>query len=1051
MTIDLATLDARHRQEELDEARRVFPLQERPLRVCLPPGGELPASHDWLTRLYLGDRVPREKKPLVVDHLRSAGPFMVSVDEPPLSVIDAMSQTATFPDGFASSVVVRGYTEGAFGSSLLHTGPAVDGPAAEAFAAALRERLPTLPQVGFAASGAEANERALAICHSRTPARRKVLAFEGGFHGRTLLALSASSNPLKRAPYEIAGYEACFAPFPAWLSPGEEPPEPGGWRAAATSGDFSPFLNSSDPLLAAEARSLAAVQERLAGGEVFAVLVEPMQCEGGDRYATARFHRALRLLTRSRDVPLIVDEVQTGFGLGGALVWHERFGYVDLAGAPDGPDVVTFAKRAQLGVVMSRWPDPEPTLPHGASAVRGRLHLDAIDPAHAAEVADRCRTRLAELRDEFPELVDAPRATGYAAAFELPTPGHLTAFLAQRFWRGAVVFGAGSRTVRYRFSRAFDAIALDRVFEAARASLEYLRSHLDPAGEGPAPPAWRDPTPAVEKPAAKERSVETRVRVVQPTEAEAILDGFVALEARVYEPERRDPREKLALALLDPAGVAVVAEARVDGRWQLVGGALGAPLERIHGVAGVDDDPFRPLANTIYALSTTLDPAYRGHRLGLRMKRALVEAAARLRRPDGRPRYQFLTGRMRVGATEPMRRINARLGATVVAVYGRQYGGDGQAVYYRMPLRRPLAIGEASDPSDDWSEVTAPLREAPATLRRLYDEGALYGPAVHKLTLVNYVTPAVVRAIEHVSALTPAHPHLFLTSSRAEAFDKSLRILRHHRPQGLVAVGLEGGYVGHATAAARSLSDPKVHRGGPAYFDLFRRVPHPADDADATLGALSALVDELGADGIAGLWIEPVQERTGRVVPDGFWQALQAFRSAHGIPVVHVETATAYYRSGRGAFHGAGDFTPDLVAWYAGGQLGFVHASARYHVPKPLTMVSTWDGDELSLVRAHHRLRAAREAHDLGLGDAEVALDQALEPLRRTGVDVWGRGLLRVAHVGEGAEELAARLGRVGPRVGALPGALLVAPPLDVEIEALQAFGETLRACWRDR
>ncbi len=1049
--IDIETLDARHRREEFDEAERIFPLQDRPLRVSLPKGGRLPVGAGWLARLYAGERVPREKKPLVVDHLRSAGPFMVSIDEPPLSVIDAMSQTATFPDGFASPLVVRAYTEGAFGAALLHTGSAVDAPAADAFADALRAHLPELGEVSFAASGAEANERALAICHQQHPNRRRVLAFEGSFHGRTLLSLSASYNPSKRAPYEIAGYEACFAPFPAWLTPGDEPPEPAGWREAAHRGEFDDFMGGADALLDAEARSLSAVHELLSSGEFFAVLVEPMQCEGGDRYATARFHRALRLLTRAHDVPLILDEVQTGFGLGGSLAWHHRFGYVDRNVAPDGPDLVTFAKRAQVGVVMSRWPDPEPTLPHGASAIRGRLHLQAIDADHATWVGQRCRAQLAALQDQFGHLVADPRATGYAAAFELPTKKHLAAYLAQRFWRGSVVFGAGTRTVRYRFNRAFDEASIERVFEAARESLAYLEAHLDAEGEGPTPPTWKDSSSDGGS-ASTDASLETRVRVAEPGEAEAILDAFVALEARVYEPERRDSREKLATALFDPGGVTVIAEAQVNGCWQLVGGALGAPLERVHGVAGVDDDPFRPLANTIYALSTTLDPAYRGHRLGYRMKRALVEAAARLHRPDGSPRYQFLTGRMRVGATGPMQRINARLGATIVRVYANQYGGEGQAAYYRMPLRHPIAIGDASDPVEDWSDVTVPLREAPATLRRLHEKGALYGPAVHKLTLVNYVTPAIVRALEHVSALTPAHPHLFLSSSRAETFDKSLRILRHHRPAGVVAVGFEGGYVGHATAAARSLSDPKMHRGGPAYFDRFRRVPHPADDPEVTVRALRELVATLGADTLAGLWIEPVQERTGRVVPDEFWVRLAAFRAEHGVPVVSVETATAYYRSGRGPLHGTGALTPDLVVWYAGGQVGFVHVTGEFHVPTPLTMVSTWDGDELSLLRAHHRLRAAREAHRVGLDELEGALDAAFAPLRNDGVDVRGRGLLRVADLGESAADLAARLRRAGHRVGLSPGgALVVAPPLDVELEAIEAFGESLASCWGHR
>ena len=79
---------------------------------------------------------------------------------------------------------------------------------------------------------------------------------------------------------------------------------------------------------------------------VAAVLVEPIQGEGGVRLASARFMRKLRLLTRIYDVPLIFDEVQTGWGMTGRLWAHELF---DL---PLPPDVVTWAKKAQNGVLF---------------------------------------------------------------------------------------------------------------------------------------------------------------------------------------------------------------------------------------------------------------------------------------------------------------------------------------------------------------------------------------------------------------------------------------------------------------------------------------------------------------------------------------------------------------------------------------------------------------------------------------------------------------------------------------------------------------------------
>ena len=84
------------------------------MQLLRPPGGMLPQSEALLARLYAGDRVPKEKKPPVFDHLRSAGPWMVSIDDEPLCVLDGMSQTATVVGGFAEDPVVRAYIEGEF-------------------------------------------------------------------------------------------------------------------------------------------------------------------------------------------------------------------------------------------------------------------------------------------------------------------------------------------------------------------------------------------------------------------------------------------------------------------------------------------------------------------------------------------------------------------------------------------------------------------------------------------------------------------------------------------------------------------------------------------------------------------------------------------------------------------------------------------------------------------------------------------------------------------------------------------------------------------------
>ena len=123
---------------------------------------------------------------------------MVSIDDVPLSVLDGMSQTATLTHGFAADEVVRAYMDGAFGQHSLvarDTSIATD-PALESYAELLSSEVPMLNHVSFTNSGAEANEKAFALCRpaSAFPKAKKVLGFKGSFHGRTLLALQTTWN-----------------------------------------------------------------------------------------------------------------------------------------------------------------------------------------------------------------------------------------------------------------------------------------------------------------------------------------------------------------------------------------------------------------------------------------------------------------------------------------------------------------------------------------------------------------------------------------------------------------------------------------------------------------------------------------------------------------------------------------------------------------------------------------------------------------------------------------------------------------------------------------
>ncbi|MDB4960026.1 MAG: Aldehyde Dehydrogenase [Myxococcales bacterium] len=1067
---DLERLEQQHTQEETAEAVRTLIDLPRPMHIHRPLGGRLPESEGLLARLYAGDRVPREKKPPVFDHLRSAGPWMVSIDAEPMAVIDGMSQTATVVGGFAEDPVVRAYVEGELGDTLVVNEDTAIGEtwAASEYASTLRQLVPGLPHVTFVASGAEANEKAMALCKINCPRKdaTKVFAFEGSFHGRTLLALHATHSPSKRAPFEIKGYETEFAPFPVWNEPGEEPTAPSGFYAAAATGGIDELRErfgdaKDDALLAAEVASLAAVHDALKTGAYTCVIVEPMQSEGGDRYATERFFRALRLLTRHHQTFLVFDEVQVGFGLGGPFAWHSKFRLLNSRGQPDYPDAVTFAKRAQVGVVMSRFSDPEPASAHNASLVRGRIHADMVSTSHNAERLEKLvEPRLQQIARAYPHLVGAPRATGYAFAFDLPTPAMLDAFLGQRFWRGAVVFGAGTRTARYRLSDSFLAREIDMLFETIRRSLSWLDAH-----DGKKPPEWEDVSPPGTHAPAVMPDVE--YRIVPHSEAMTHLPAILDIEYQVYEPARRTPPAEIRAAIEDAEGLLIVGEAPGPGGGakQLVAFAIGAPLEQSHDVEGPDDDPMLGKQNTMYSLSITVAPSYQSSGVGRKLKELQLRDAYARKKSDGTPRYRYVTGRNRVGRTAQMTHLNRVFGAHVVSILTGQYEDpEGQAIYYRIPLgtitpdpvvkaevlrRREAAAHEDDEVTFDLaSGMTKPFANGPASLRALEDRGLLYGPAVNKLTLMNYTTPATVRALEWLSALVPELPHLYLTSSRDESIDKALRLIRVTRKTGQVAIGLAGGYYGHTAATCRSLSDPDVHQGGPGHF-AWPRVPHPAvAGTEATIASLRAAVEAAGGPGnVLGFVYELVQERTGHVLPADFITALATLRKELDLPLIAVETTTHTYRSGRGAFLStAAGITPDVLAWWGGGQTGYLHTSSRWYVGSPLTLVSTWDGDELSLVRQHHQLRAARH---LDIGGASAALDHALSALGTGGltdIRAAGLGAYRVISAGQRAAAIADLLADRGILVRRFPGGRLgLIPALDQIEAAASALGTALR------
>ncbi len=184
------------------------------------------------------------------------------------------------------------------------------------------------------------------------------------------------------------------------------------------------------------------------------------------------------------------------------------------------------------------------------------------------------------------------------------------------------------------------------------------------------------------------------------------------------------------------------------------------------------------------------------------------------------------------------------------------------------------------------------------------------------------------------------------------------------------------------------------------------------------------------------MYAEVVGERSGKVLEGAAAEALAEACRRHDLPLVLIESASGLYRDGQGLAWGVdalpASVVPDVVLWYAGGQLGHVFVGDRYYIDKPLTLISTWDGDELCVIRTHEALRAARQVEP---GAAVAALDELVTQLAGTlEATPGGRGLFRTLTMDPGRADRWIDAARdVGLRLGrGAPGVVTLIPPLDI-------------------
>jgi 4-aminobutyrate aminotransferase len=304
----------------------------------------------------------------------------------------------------------------------------------------LAERLNALAPGDFAKktlflnSGAEAVENAIKIARYHTK-RSAVVAFSGGFHGRTHMTMGLTGK--------VMPYKRGFGPFPAEVYHAEFPQPYHGVTTEQALADIDRLFHADvDP------KSVAAV------------IIEPVQGEGGFNVAPFEFLRALRRLCDEHGIVLIADEVQTGIARTGKMFSIDHAGVV--------PDLITLAKGLgggfPLSAVTGRATIMDAAHPGGLGGTYGgnpisiaaaHAVLDVIESedlcGRAGRVGQRMRSHLEALAKHLPCMGDV-RGLGAMVAFELvkdaktkePDADLTASILAHAEQRGLILLSCGT-------------------------------------------------------------------------------------------------------------------------------------------------------------------------------------------------------------------------------------------------------------------------------------------------------------------------------------------------------------------------------------------------------------------------------------------------------------------------------------------------------------------------------------------------------------------------------------------------------------------------------
>ena len=404
--------------------------------------------HEVLSRYLIADGLP-----ICFDLQASEGSWIVDA-RTQRRYVDFYSFFASLPLGFQHPVFANPVVRERLLQAAIHKPSNSDADSVE-----LAEFVETFARVAlpkdfrhlfFVEGGALAVENALKaafdwkvrknIAAGRSPAGSQVLHFCQAFHGRSGYTLSlTNTKPIKVAHFPRFEWPRVSNPKVRFPTDGAE----------------------LERVVAAERQSIEEIEQAFVDNphDIAAIIIEPIQGEGGDNHFRAEFLQELRRIADEEDALLIFDEVQTGFGLTGRFWAFEHFGVV--------PDIVSFGKKSQVCGMMAgkRLDEVDDNVFHVSSRINSTWGGSLVDMVRCQAILEVMESdNLLEDVEQNGELLRAGlqklaakhswmtniRGRGLLCAFECPDDEIRDTVLERTLAEGVLLLPCGEKSIRMR-------------------------------------------------------------------------------------------------------------------------------------------------------------------------------------------------------------------------------------------------------------------------------------------------------------------------------------------------------------------------------------------------------------------------------------------------------------------------------------------------------------------------------------------------------------------------------------------------------------------------